>query len=266
MENILEKILYEKKRRLMGEKQLNLQEKLEIISNKKRITNTFARIMKKNREPLIIAEIKYASPSRGKILGERDPVLLLDSYSQGGASAISVVTEEQYFNGNVHLLSQVVGNTSLPVLRKDFVLEDIQIYESACFGASALLLIARIISKKRLKNFILLCELLNIVPLVEVHEENDLEKALNAGAKYIGINNRDLTTFQVSIENTLRLLKYVPNEVTVVSESGIKNRRDIEYLMAHGVEHFLIGESLLLDPNPARKIKELRGEVEVGMY
>ncbi|MBC7217348.1 MAG: indole-3-glycerol-phosphate synthase [Candidatus Caldatribacterium sp.] len=258
MENILETIVVAKKRRLLAQgKKYSPFEVAELLARSQE--NAFLSSLC-GPGPNIIAEIKLASPSRGRFIALEEVPYFLSSYEEGRAKAISVVTEEEHFQGSLELLQMVVRTTHLPVLRKDFVLEETQIYETKEAGAHAILLIARIVSKDRLKSFIELAEFLGLTPLVEVHDERDLEKALSASARVIGINNRDLSTFRVSLATTLRLLPLIPKDVTVVAESGIANRDDVENLLEAGVYNFLVGGSLLTSENPTRKLLELQGE------
>ncbi|MCX7668404.1 MAG: indole-3-glycerol phosphate synthase TrpC [Atribacterota bacterium] len=262
METILERIVTHTRKRLFMIRPYSAYEVAEIMA--KRPKNSFLEAIGDSSQVHIIAEIKCASPSKGKLVSPEKALEILSFYEEGGASAISVVTEEEYFGGNVALLEEVVATTSLPVLRKDFVIEETQIYESAQKGVGALLLIARILHRERLKKFVDLCTLFGIVPLVEVHDEKDLEKALFAGAKVLGVNNRNLATFEVSLKTTLHLLPLIPPGVVVVSESGIKQREDIMILREKGVRAFLIGEVLLTAKNPVEKLRELKGEKELA--
>ncbi len=262
VENILEAIVVAKKRRLLAQgKRYSPFEVAQLLASPGE--NTFLPSLC-GPGPNIIAEIKLASPSRGRFIVPQDVPYFLFSYEEGKAKAISVVTEEEYFQGSVELLREVVGKTRLPVLRKDFILEETQIYETKEASACAILLIARIVSKERLKGFVELAEFLGLTPVVEVHDERDLEKALFASARVIGINNRDLSTFHVSLERTLHLLPLVPGDVTVIAESGIATREDVEVLLEAGVRNFLIGGSLLTSKHPAKKLLELQGEGAVA--
>ncbi len=216
----------------------------------------------KKKDFFLIGEIKISSPSAGVIKGDIDVVKQVKAYEKGGASAISVVTEESFFKGSIDLLREVRKNTELPVLRKDFIIDPIQVYESFFNGADLLLLISRILSLRELKYFIDLCETLGIIPLVEVHSHKDIYKAYKAGAYFIGINNRDLRTFKVSVEHTVRLLPIIrkvfnDREIIVISESGISTPEHTHLLKSHRVDGILVGYSLLTSDNPAEKIKEL---------
>ncbi|HBG46216.1 MAG TPA: indole-3-glycerol phosphate synthase TrpC [Deltaproteobacteria bacterium] len=210
----------------------------------------------------IIAEIKRASPSKGMIREYFVPAEIARGYIEGGAAAISVITEEKYFKGKLDYLLALRGNIRLPILRKDFIFDDYQVYESRVSGADALLLIAAALDKERLKSLIELTQSLGMSALVEVHDEKELEDALSAGAKIIGVNNRDLKTFKTDIETTIRLAPYVPKDRVLVSESGINTHEDILKLKEWGVEAFLIGEALMREENFRKKLKELRGVIQ----
>jgi indole-3-glycerol phosphate synthase len=210
----------------------------------------------------IIAEIKRASPSRGVIRPDLDPADLSAGYADGGAGAISVLTEENFFLGSPLDLQRARAAAPLPVLRKDFIVCDYQVYESAAMGADALLLIARILSPNELAELAALAASLGLAALVEVYSEQDLETASRAGARLIGINNRNLTSFETDLGHTLRLLPLLPPGQVAVAASGIKTRGDVRRYLAHGVFNVLIGESLVLAENPADFLKMLRGDYE----
>ena len=207
----------------------------------------------------IIAEIKRASPSKGMIREDLDIREQAKAYTRGGASAISVLTDEQFFKGSPDFISQVKEVTNLPILRKDFIVSPYQLYESVVIGADAVLLIAAALSDTQLKEYIELSELLNLGALVEIHTHKEMLRAQAAGAKLIGINNRNLKTFDVDIETSIQLVKgFKPGEVPV-AESGIRNRQDIERLLEAGIWNFLIGESLVRSDNPEKMLGELLG-------
>jgi indole-3-glycerol phosphate synthase len=205
----------------------------------------------------IVAEVKRASPSQGVIREDFDPVKIARAYATAGASALSVVTEELFFQGSLRYLEQIRGEVSLPLLRKDFVLDSYQLAEAKGFGADAVLLIAALLDPRQLREFAAEADALALDALVEVHSEAELEQALEAGARLIGINNRNLKTFEVSIETTERLAPKVPPEVTIVCESGIDQMEQIERVERLGVHVFLIGEALMRAPDPGAKLKEL---------
>ena len=208
----------------------------------------------------IIAEIKRASPSKGLIYDEKDPGFRGRLYEKSGAAAISVLTEEEYFRGNLEDLRIVKDSVGIPVLRKDFIIDPYQIYESRVHGADAVLLIVSLLEEKELTLFLEICRRLNMCPLVEVHTREELIKALKCGADVVGINNRNLNTFKTDIEVTVELSKEIPGSVLLVSESGIRGREDIVQLRYSGVDAFLIGETLMVHPSPGDKIRELLGE------
>lgn len=207
----------------------------------------------------LIAEIKKASPSRGLLRPDLDPVSLAKIYQDCGSAAISVLTDEQYFQGKLEYLGQIKEAVSLPLLRKDFIIDEYQVYESAAFNADAILLITTILTREKLEKLIKLCQTLGLDYLVEVHNEAELEQALTSHARIIGINNRDLNTFEVDINTTQRLIPLIPQGFTVVSESGIKTRGDILKMMEYGVNAILVGESLVTSNDIPAKIKELMG-------
>lgn len=209
----------------------------------------------------LIAEVKKASPSRGVIRSDFDPVTIAKIYAANGASAISVLTETKYFHGSLGYLSEIkaaLGGRKIPLLRKDFLTDPYQIYESRAYGADALLLIVAILSPEKLQELLELSHRLGMSCLVEVHNETELETALASGARIIGINNRDLNTFETDMATTEHLRPLIPKDKIVVSESGIKDKTDMEKLRWWGVNAALIGESLMASPDIAAKMRELR--------
>ncbi len=205
----------------------------------------------------LITEVKRASPSRGMLSPNFNPIKLARTYAEGGAAAISVLTEANYFMGSIEHLAAINEAVGLPLLRKDFVLDSYQIYESRAYGADALLLIAAILSQEQLNEFLSLSRSLGLRCLVEVHNKNDVERAVLSGAQIIGINNRDLNTFAVDINTTRRISPLVPKEKIVVSESGIKSRRDIEKLRKWGANAVLVGEALVIADDISARMKAL---------
>jgi indole-3-glycerol phosphate synthase len=206
----------------------------------------------------LIAEIKKASPSKGLLCPDFRPVETARAYEQSGAAAISVLTESRYFQGGLGDLTAVRESVRLPLLRKDFIFDEYQVYETAAAGADALLLIAAILTSKQLAGLLELSHRLGLACLVEVHDEGEAEKALQSGAEIIGINNRDLKTFKVDIETTHRLRPLVPRDRIVVSESGISSPDAVQKLKAWGVNAALVGEALVTTPDIPTRIKELR--------
>ncbi len=209
------------------------------------------------RGPRIIAEVKKASPSKGVIRPDFDPVDLAAEYEKNGAAALSVLTEEKFFLGKLEYLSLIRERSALPLLRKDFILDELQVYEARAAGADAVLLITDILGPGRLEDLISLVDELYMTPLVEVHDEAGLERAVSAGARLIGINNRDLKTFRTDISTTERLAPLVPEGTSIVSESGINTPEDIKRLMKCGVKAFLVGEALAREKNAGKKLREL---------
>lgn len=207
----------------------------------------------------VIAEVKKASPSRGILRADFQPLEIARTYHRGGASAISVLTEEDFFLGSDEFLRAIAREVPLPALRKDFILEPYQIFEAKLFGASAYLLIAACLDESALRDLIVLGQEIGLTPLVEVHDETELEKALLAGTTLLGINNRNLRTFQTSLETTARLRKFVPSGIPVVSESGIFLRADMTRLASEGAQAVLVGESLMREPDIEAKLRELLG-------
>ena len=207
----------------------------------------------------IIAEIKRASPSRGDIRADLIPEQLAKSYERAGAAAISVLTERSFFRARPDDLQAVRTAVSLPVLRKDFIISPYQLYETAAMGADAVLLIVRALVREMLQNLLVLCRELHLDALVEVHSAEELAEATLAGATLIGINNRDLTSFQTDLGTSASLARQIEDGQVAVSESGIHDREQVERLMAAGIWNFLIGESLVRAPDPERQLRGLLG-------
>ncbi|MCK9392924.1 MAG: indole-3-glycerol phosphate synthase TrpC [Syntrophales bacterium] len=209
------------------------------------------------RDCAIIAEIKKASPSRGIIREDFDPLKIAAIYEDSGAEAISVLTESVYFKGDGRYLSAISKIAGIPLLRKDFIIDPYQIFETRVLGGDALLLIARLLSREALAEYIALTVELDMTPLVEVHDEGELEKSLAAGAKVIGINNRNLDTFVTDLGTSLKLAPLIPAGIVKISESGIAGRQDVETLQRAGIHAFLIGETLMRSADIGGKLREL---------
>ncbi|MGF1581764.1 MAG: indole-3-glycerol phosphate synthase TrpC [Gemmataceae bacterium] len=206
-----------------------------------------------------LTEVKKASPSAGVIRADFDPVTIGTAYQEGGAAAISVLTDTHYFQGHLDYLSAVRDAVELPVLRKDFILEPYQVLEARVAGADAVLLIAEILDDNALSSLLEVTHSLGMSALVELYDRENLNRVVDAGAKLIGINNRDLRTFETRLEHTLELAEHIPNDRCLVSESGIRTREDIVRLRKAGVRAVLIGETLMRAENIVKKIHELRG-------
>jgi indole-3-glycerol phosphate synthase len=205
----------------------------------------------------VIAEIKKASPSKGLLQPDFHPALIAHSYEKGGAACLSVLTDKEYFQGSLHDLEAARAAVNLPVLRKDFTIDRVQIFEAAAHGADAILLIAAVLSVPELTQFRELAASLGLAALVEVHNADELAKATDSGAAIIGVNNRDLDTFEVSLDTSLRLSFEMPANVIRISESGIYTRADIDLLRGAGFHAFLVGESLMKSPDPEAALKGL---------
>lgn len=211
------------------------------------------------RQPAIIAEVKKASPSKGLLQANFQPQLIAQSYAKGGAACLSVLTDRDYFQGSLEDLEAAREAVSLPVLRKDFTINPLQILEAAAHGADAILLIAAILETRELREFRELASQFGMAALVEVHDQEELAKAIDSGATLIGVNNRNLDTFEVTLETSLRLSEHLPGGVLRVSESGIRTRSDIDLLLGAGYQAFLVGESLMKASDPAAALRELMG-------
>lgn len=224
----------------------------------------FAGALKQNAIglPAVIAEVKKASPSKGLIRSDFDPASIALAYESAGASAVSVLTDSEFFQGSLDYLSLVKKTISLPVLRKDFVIDEYQLWEARAAGADAVLLIVAALEKSMLRNLMAVAGGIGLQCLVEVHDEFEMDVAMSVGARIIGINNRNLQTFEVSLDTTSRLLrnaKNVKQDAQIVSESGIFTREDMQKLGHMGVDAVLIGEALMREHDIAAKLRELIG-------
>jgi indole-3-glycerol phosphate synthase len=209
------------------------------------------------RAPAVIAEVKKASPSKGVFSADYDPARIATQYQRGGAAALSVLTDATFFQGNLADLERAREAAELPVLRKDFTIARSQILEAAAHGADAILLIATILTERQIREFREAAAVYRMAALVEVHNRAELEKAIAAGSDIIGVNNRDLATFEVSLEISLRLAEFIPPDVVRVSESGIHGADDIRTLRAAGFHAFLVGEHLMRAGDPEAALKGL---------
>jgi len=214
----------------------------------------------------IIAELKKSSPSKGLMREEYAPAALASAFEAAGAAALSVLTEEDFFHGSLADLKEASRVTKIPILRKDFIVDPWQVWEARAAGADSFLLIAAILHDDTLRAFLELGRELKMEPLVEVHDANDLERVIAAGARVIGVNNRDLRDFQVHLETSLSLIERIPEDRIAVSESGLRTREDLERLRRAGFDAFLIGEHLMREADPAAALRSLRGSPvgEVG--
>lgn len=257
MTTILDKIVAVKRREVTA--LLPRAEELRGRAAARKDFRDFAKAITPAKGIALIAEAKKASPSAGLICPDFNPIRIAEAYEQAGASAISVLTDREFFQGNIEYLQQIRAAVGLPLLRKDFIIEELQIHEAAAYGADAILLIAALLDDQQLREFRAVAEYLHMVALVEVHNEIELDRALAAGAQLVGINNRDLTTFTVNLATTERLAPQVPRDRLVIAESGIRTRADVERVARAGVNAVLVGESLMRSGDIARKVKELVG-------
>jgi indole-3-glycerol phosphate synthase len=208
-------------------------------------------------QPAVIAEIKKASPSKGVLAEEFDPAAIARLYEQGGAAALSVLTDEKHFLGNLSDLGLAQGVVRIPVLRKDFTIDSYHVHQAAAYGADAILLIAAILSEREMRDFRELAERYGMAALVEVHDAEELKPAIASGARLIGVNNRNLHTFEVKLETSLRLAEKIPAGVVRVAESGIHSSADVERLRAAGYQAFLVGEHLMKSGDPVAALRAL---------
>ncbi len=232
---------------------------LEEHIKKRQGTKSFGAALKSDTNICVIAEVKKASPSLGVIREDFHPVEIARIYEASGASAISVLTDEKFFQGSLSYLTDIKKSVNLSILRKDFIIDLYQIYEARAAGADAILLIAALLSRDEMQHFLEVAKNLGMECLVEVHSESELIKVLKTSADIIGINNRDLATFKTDLETTFKLRPAIPDGKIVVSESGIKTRADILKLMEHGVHAVLVGETLMKSDDIAIKLHELLG-------
>ena len=205
----------------------------------------------------LIAEIKFASPSAGPISDKKDATTIGRMYEKAGSAAVSLITDKRFFQGDPGELPRLKKAISLPILRKDFIIDEVQVREARNYGADAVLLIARILPQQLLKDLICMCREFGITPLTEVHDGPDIDKALACGAEIIGINNRDLDSFKVDIGTTFKLAPLVPDHCILVSESGIENADNIVSLKKTGIHAVLVGTALMRSNDPAGKTKEI---------
>lgn len=244
---------YEKR---IGEKPLSLVKAQALAVQKG--TFAFEKALSKNRLAFI-CEVKKASPSKGLISAEFPYLAIARQYEAAGADCISCLTEPKWFLGSDEYLQEIAKTVQIPVLRKDFTVCDYQIYEAKLLGAGAVLLICALLSKQELEEYIDICDALGMSALVEAHDEKEIETAVRAGARVIGVNNRNLRDFSVDTSNAARLRALVPPGILFVSESGVKTRSDIEKIEKSGANAVLIGETLMKSANIGEKLRELRG-------
>ncbi len=259
---ILDEILAYKREELAVQKQHMSLAQLQDLPLFASSPPSFLRGVRDKQGRSIIAEVKKASPSKGVIRADFEPRQLARTYETNGASAISVLTEKKFFQGSLAYLQLIREQVTVPLLRKDFVFDPYQVYEARAFGASAILLIVAILSDAQLTELSSLARSLSMDCLIEVHDEEELARALKCGVQLLGINNRDLRTFHTTIETSERLMRSIPKEVTVVSESGLSRSEQLSRLEAQGVRAFLIGETFMAAPDPGVPLRAMLRGVE----
>jgi indole-3-glycerol phosphate synthase len=258
--SILDEIYAHKRVELQGIKRKLPSAELERLARTSPVPADFVSALRDESRPAprLIAEVKHRSPSKGVLTVDFDPERLARTYAKNGAAGISVLTDQKYFGGSLEYLQRIADLAlGVPLLRKDFIFESYQLLEARSTGASAILLIVAMLVQDELVDLISAAEELDLTPLVEVHTLAEVERALQAGAALVGINNRDLATFEVSLETTLRLQEYVPEDVCLVAESGISNVQDIAVLADAGVDAVLVGEALVSAPDVGEQVRML---------
>lgn len=260
MSNVLAKIMATKHDEVaQGKQQHSVADLQQLINQQPACRGFFQTISRRvaANQSAVIAEVKKASPSKGIIRADFDPVAIAESYVAGGATCLSVLTDENYFKGSDHYLKQVKQAVDLPVLRKDFMVDEWQIYQSRALGADCVLLIVACLTDQQLQDYHQLASSLGMDVLMEVHDEQEMQRALTTPAKLIGINNRNLKTFETSLETSQRLCGMVDDGRLVVSESGIHVSADIDYLIGQNIRTFLIGESFMRHDDPGLQLQQL---------
>ena len=256
---ILDEIVARKRGRLAELKGILVHSELNEAVALAPAPRDFIAALKDGGRPAVIAEIKKASPSAGLIRPDFDVQAIAESYAKEGAAAISVITEEDFFQGSLKYLEKTRKAVSRPLLCKDFIFDPIQIFTARAVGADAILLIAAILEQDSLVQLLEMARSLGMACLVEVHDAEELARVLDTDARIIGINNRDLRTFKVDLHTTLRLRPSIPPGRVIVSESGIQRHKDLQDLAAVGVDAVLVGTSLMRADDPGQKLKELMG-------
>ena len=254
---IISRIIEEKRRVIEESKRVKPQDELMREVRNICVKSSFKKNIARPHHINLIAEIKKTSPSKGILRADFNPVKIAVTYQSNGAGAISVLTDERFFEGKLEYIKKVKDSVSLPVLRKDFIIDEYQIYETVASGADAMLLIADLLSKSELCGFYDLATSLGLDVLIETHKEEDVEKALATEGSIIGINNRDLHTFRVDLSITQKLSRLVPSNRIKVSESGIRSYEDVMFLKSLGINAVLIGEAFMESADIASKMREM---------
>ena len=254
---ILDKIYSHKLKEVEENKKLFPIKILKEMCNNSPAAENFSEAIKRNNGIRVIAEVKKASPSAGIIREDFNHINIAIEYEANNASAISVLTDKEFFMGDIKYLTEIKDTVNIPVLRKDFIIDIYQIYEARAAGADSILLIARLLTKEQIDMFLSLARDLGMECLVEIHDLNELKKVLETNAEIIGINNRNLDTFETDLDTTLQLYPLIPEEKITASESGIKTRDDVRRLAEIGIDAILIGETLMRSKDIHFKMKEL---------
>ena len=262
--SVLERILARTRERVAAERAVRPLAEVERAARAAGPARPFAAALAAADRLNVIAEHKRRSPSRGAIREDLAPASVARAYEEAGAAALSVLTDEAFFGGCLEHLSEARAATRLPVLRKDFVVDPYQVWQARAAGADALLLIAAALADAELRALLELAVGAGLEALVEVHDRDELARALAAGARVVGVNNRDLRTLSVSLDVSLELAAAIPDDVVAVAESGIRSGADLRRLRAAGFDAFLVGESLMSAPDPGAALRELLREAEVG--
>ena len=260
MEDILQKILKTKRHEIAEKQRSSPLSKLKQLAEAEDKPRAFVEQLRKTankKQNAVIAEIKKASPSKGVIRNQFDPVEIALSYERNGAACLSILTDQQFFQGSDAFIGMVKDHVSLPILRKDFIIDSYQVYEAKTLGADCILLIVAALTIDQLKQLSDLAKALELDVLVEVHDMTELEIALKLDIGLVGINNRNLKTFETTLNTTIELIKSIPSGVTVVTESGIKTSDDVALMLANQVNCFLVGEAFMKSDDPGEALKQL---------
>jgi indole-3-glycerol phosphate synthase len=258
----LQKVAEEKRALVKGKKKYTAVEKLQERAKRQR-RRAFDEVFRERhpRNVKIIAEVKRASPSRGILRDDFNVPRLAQKYEEGGASAISVITEAKHFMGSLGFIRRVKNVTALPVLRKDFLVDPYELYESKAYGADAVLLIGELLERDEIEEFLAIARAIDLDVLMEIHSSETYEKVAGMNGFLLGINNRNLDTLQVDLATATAVLRDIPGDCPVIIESGVEGKQDTQRFTEHGVSGFLIGTSLVLSDDPAGKLKELKGSM-----
>jgi len=254
--NFLETIIAHKREEVAERKKTILRARLEDMPKFEYPCKPLRQALLEH-DPAIIAEVKKASPSRNVMRDRFDPLVIARELAHAGASALSVLTDRKFFQGDIKFIELMRDFVSVPILRKDFIIESYQLYEAKAYGADAVLLIAAVLDRQEILDLVAEASSIGLEVIAEVHNEDEIEVVESESIRIIGINNRDLESFETDITTSMRLRKYIPPDKVVVSESGVTSRQEIDQLRSHGIRAFLIGEHLMRAENPGRALETL---------